>query len=92
MVVNAPGVYRPLFMAAYKTTARDPLGVPNPLATAKLCGAEARAGLDGSAVVTAHTRELCQPAVEAAPVSPYTALAAVAVAAAAVTAVRRKKK
>lgn len=91
IVVNAPGVYRPLFMAAYKTTARDPLGVPNPLAAARLCGAEARAGLDGSLRVVTETREPCRPEVEAAPVSPYTALAAVAVAAAAVALLRKRK-
>ena len=92
VVANAPGVYRPLFVATYKTAVRDALGIPNPLAAVKLCNATARPQLDGSVVITAYTRELCQPAVEAAPVSPYTALAAVAAAAAAVTAVRRKKK
>ena len=89
VVVNAPGVYRPLFVATYKTAVRDALGVPNPLAAVRLCNATARPQLDGSVVITAYTRELCQPAVEAAPVSPYTALAAIAAAAAALLA-RRK--
>jgi hypothetical protein len=75
-----PGVYKPLFYAVYRTVARDVLGVPNPLATVKLCNATAQAGLDGSAVVAVYTRELCQPAVEALSISPYTAAGAVAVA------------
>jgi hypothetical protein len=87
-----PGVYRPLFYAAYRAVARDALGVPNPLATVRLCGAAAQAGLDGSAVVAAYTRELCQPAVEAFPISPYTAAGAAAVAAAAALALKRRKK
>ena len=73
VVVNAPGVYKPLFYAVYKTAVKDALGIPNPLAAVKLCNATAKPQLDGSAVATAYTRELCQPAVEAAPVSPYTA-------------------
>jgi hypothetical protein len=87
-----PGVYRPMFYAVYKTAVRDVLGVPNPLATVKLCDAAAQAGLDGSAVVAAYTRELCQPTVEAFPVSPYTVAGAAAVATAVVLALRRRKK
>jgi hypothetical protein len=87
-----PGVYKPLFYAVYRTVARDSLGVPNPLATAKLCNATAQAGLDGSAVVAAYTRELCQPTVEAPPISPYTAAGAAAVATTAALALKRKKK
>ncbi|MFZ8809300.1 MAG: thermopsin-like protease [Pyrobaculum sp.] len=59
VTVSSPGVYRPLFYAVYKTAVRDVLGVPNPLATVKLCDTTAQAGLDGSAVVAAYTRELC---------------------------------
>jgi len=92
VTVTSPGVYRPLFYAVYKTAVRDVLGVPNPLATVKLCGAAARAGLDGSAVVAAYTRELCQPAVEASPISPYTAAGAAAVVATAALTLKRRKK
>jgi hypothetical protein len=91
VTASNPGVYRPLFYAVYKTAVRDALGVPNPLATVKLCGAAAQAGLDGSAVVAAYTRELCQPTVEAFPISPYTAAGAAAVAAAAALALRKRK-
>jgi len=87
-----PGVYKPLFYAVYRTVARDVFGVPNPLATVKLCNATAQAGLDGSAVVAAYTRELCQPAVEAFPISPYTAAGAAAVATAAALALKKRKK
>jgi hypothetical protein len=55
----------------------------------KLCNATAQAGLDGSAVVATYTRELCQPAVEAFPISPYTAAA---VATAAALALKKRKK
>jgi len=92
VTVTSPGVYRPLFYATYRTVARDVLGVPNPLATVKLCDAAAQAGLDGSAVVAAYTRELCQPTVEAFPISPYTAAGAAAVATAVVLALRKRKK
>jgi hypothetical protein len=74
----------------YRTAVRDALGVPNPLAAVRLCNATARAGLDGSAVVAAYTRELCQPAVEAPPISPYTAAGAAAPAAALALKKRRK--
>jgi hypothetical protein len=87
-----PGVYRPMFYAVYKTAVRDVLGVPNPLATVKLCDAAAQAGLDGSAVVAAYTRELCQPTVEAFPISPYTAAVAATAATAAALALKRRKK
>jgi hypothetical protein len=87
-----PGVYRPLFYAVYRTAVRDALGVPNPLATVRLCNATASPLPDGSAVVAAYTRELCQPAVEAFPVSPYTATGAAAVATAAALALKRRKK
>ncbi len=89
---TSPGVYRPLFYAVYRTVAKDALGVPNPLATVKLCDAAAQAGLDGSAVVAAYTRELCQPAVEAFPISPYTAAGAAAVATAAALALKKRRK
>ncbi len=89
VTATSPGVYRPLFYAVYKTAVRDALGVPNPLATVKLCNATAQAGLDGSAVVAAYTRELCQPTVEAFPISPYTAAA---VATGVVLALKRRKK
>jgi hypothetical protein len=92
VTASNPGVYRPLFYAAYRTAVRDALGVPNPLAAVKLCDAAARAGLDGSAVVAAYTRELCQPAVEALPISPYTAAGAAAVATAVVLVLRKRKK
>jgi len=88
----SPGVYRPLFYAVYRTVARDVMGVPNPLATVKLCDAAAQAGLDGSAVVAAYTRELCQPAVEAFPISPYTAAGAAAVATTATLVLKRRRK
>jgi hypothetical protein len=87
-----PGVYRPLFYAVYKTAVRDVFGVPNPLATVRLCNATAQARLDGSAVVAAYTREPCQPAVEALPISPYTAAGAAAVATAAALALKKRKK
>jgi hypothetical protein len=92
VVVTTPGVYKPLFYAVYRTVARDVLGVPNPLATVRLCNATAQAGLDGSAVVAAYTRELCQPAVEAPPISPYTAAGAAAVATAAALALKKRRK
>jgi hypothetical protein len=92
VTVTSPGIYRPMFYAVYRTAARDALGVPNPLATVKLCNATAQAGLDGSAVVTAYTRELCQPTIEASPISPYTAAGAAAVATAAALALKRRKK
>ncbi len=90
VTATSPGVYRPLFYALYRTTVRDVLGVPNPLATVKLCNATANPLPDGSAIVTAYTRELCQPAVEAFPISPYTAAGAAALAAAFV--LKRRKK
>ncbi len=92
VTATSPGVYRPLFYAVYRTVARDVLGVPNPLATVRLCNATAQAGLDGSAVVTAYTRELCQPTVEALPISPYTAAGAAAAATAAALALKKRKK
>jgi hypothetical protein len=92
VTTTGPGVYRPLFYAVYRTVARDGFGVPNPLATVRLCNATAQAGLDGSAVVAAYTRELCQPAVEAFPISPYTAAGAAAVATAAALALKKRRK
>jgi hypothetical protein len=92
VTASNPGVYRPLFYAVYRTAVRDVLGVPNPLGTVKLCNATAQAGLDGSAVVAAYTRELCQPAVEAFPISPYTAAGAAAVATAIALALKRRRK
>jgi hypothetical protein len=91
VITTNPGVYRPLFYAVYRTAVRDALGVPNPLATVRLCNATAQAGLDGSAVVAAYTRELCQPAVETPPISPYTAAGAAAVATAAALALKKRK-
>jgi hypothetical protein len=88
----SPGVYKPLFYAVYRTAVRDALGVPNPLATVKLCNATAQAGLDGSAVVAAYTKELCQPAVEAFPISPYTVVGVAAVATVVVLALNKRKK
>jgi hypothetical protein len=85
-----PGVYRPLFYAVYKTAVRDVFGVPNPLGTVRLCNATASPLPDGSAVVAAYTRELCQPTVEAFPISPYTAAGAAAVVAALALKKRRK--
>jgi hypothetical protein len=87
-----PGVYRPLFYAVYKTAVRDALGVPNPLATVKLCDATASPLPDGSAVVAAYTRELCQPTVEAFPISPYTAAGAATAATVTALALKRRKK
>jgi hypothetical protein len=87
-----PGVYRPLFYAVYKTAVRDALGVPNPLATVRLCNAAASPLPDGSAVVAAYTREPCQPAVEALPISPYTAAGAAVAATAAALALKKRKK
>jgi hypothetical protein len=85
-----PGVYKPLFYAVYKTAVRDVLGVPNPLGTVRLCGTAAQAGLDGSATVSTYTKEVCEPAVEAFPISPYTAAGAAAPAAALALKKRRK--
>ena len=85
-----PGVYKPLFYAVYKTAVRDVLGVPNPLGTVRLCGTAAQAGLDGSATVSTYTKEMCEPAVEAFPISPYTAAGAAAPAAALALKKRRK--
>jgi hypothetical protein len=42
VTATSPGVYRPLFYAVYKTAVRDALGVPNPLATVRLCNATAQ--------------------------------------------------
>jgi hypothetical protein len=90
VVVTGPGVYRPFFYAVYRTVARDVLGVPNPLATVRLCNATAQAGLAGFVVVETYTQELCQPTVEAFPISPYTAAGAAAVVAALALKKRRK--
>jgi len=90
VVVTGPGVYRPLFYAVYRTVARDVLGIPNPLAAVKLCNATAQAGLAGFVVVETYTQELCQPTVEAFPISPYTAAGAAAVVAA--LALKKRKK
>jgi len=87
-----PGVYKPLFYAVYRAAVRDVLGVPNPLATVRLCNATASPLPDGSAVVAAYTRELCQPAVETPPISPYTAAGAAAVATAAALALKKRRK
>jgi hypothetical protein len=92
VTASNPGVYRPLFYAVYRTAVRDALGVPNPLATVKLCNATASPLPDGSAVVAAYTRELCQPTVEAFPISPYTAAGAAAVATAAALALKKRRK
>jgi hypothetical protein len=92
VTVSNPGVYRPLFYAVYKTAVRDVLGVPNPLATVRLCNATASPLPDGSAVVAAYTRELCQSTVEAPPISPYTAAGAAAVATAAALALKKRRK
>jgi hypothetical protein len=86
----SPGVYKPLFYAVYKTAVRDVLGVLNPLGTVRLCGTAAQAGLDGSATVSTYTKEVCEPAVEAFPISPYTAAGAAAPAAALALKKRRK--
>jgi hypothetical protein len=88
----SPGVYRPLFYAVYRTAVRDALGVPNPLAAVKLCNAAASPLPDGSAVVAAYTRELCQPTVEAPPISPYTAAGAAAMVATVVLTLKKRKK
>jgi hypothetical protein len=92
VTASSPGVYRPLFYAVYRTVARDVLGVPNPLATVRLCNATASPLPDGSVIVTAYTRELCQPAVEAPPISPYTAAGAAAVATAVAFALKKRRK
>ena len=63
----SPGVYKPLLYAVYRTAARDVLGVPNPLTTVRHRNAVAQANLDGSAVVVAYIRELCQLAVKVPP-------------------------
>jgi hypothetical protein len=76
----------------YKTAVRDALGVPNPLGTVKLCDATASPLPDGSAVVAAYTRELCQPTVEALPISPYTAAGAAGVATATALALKKRRK
>ena len=90
VTATSPGVYKPLFYAVYKTAVRDVLGVPNPLGTVRLCGTAAQAGLDGSATVSTYTKEVCEPAVEAFPISPYTAAGAAALAAALALKKRRK--
>ncbi len=92
VTATSPGVYRPLFYAVYRTTVKDVLGVPNPLATVRLCNATASPLPDGSAIVTAYTRDLCQPTVEALPISPYTAAGAAVAATAAALALRKRKK
>ncbi len=92
VTVSSPGVYRPLFYAVYKTAVRDALGVPNPLATVKLCNATASPLPDGSAVVATYTRELCQPTVETFPISPYTAAGAAAAATGVVLVLKKRKK
>ena len=89
VTATSPGVYIPLFYAVYKMAVRDVLGMPNPLATVKLRNAMAQAGLDGSAVVTAYTKELCQPTVETPPFS--TCTAAVAATATAIALKKRRK-
>jgi hypothetical protein len=90
VTATSPGVYRPLFYAVYRTVAKDVLGVPNPLATVKLCNATAQAGPAGIVVVETLTQELCQPTVETFPISPYTAAGAAALAA--VLALKKRRK
>jgi hypothetical protein len=90
VTASNPGVFKPLFYAVYKTAVRDVLGMPNPLGTVRLCGTAAQAGLDGSAIVSTYTKEVCEPAVEAFPISPYTAAGAAAPAAA--FALKRRRK
>jgi hypothetical protein len=92
VVVTGPGVYRPFFYAVYRTVARDVLGVPNPLATVRLCNATAQAGLAGFVVVETYTQELCQPTVKAPPISPYTAAGAAAVATTTALALKKRRK
>jgi len=53
VTASNPGIYRPMFYAVYKTAVRDALGVPNPLATVKLCNAAASPLPDGSTVLLA---------------------------------------
>ena len=90
VTVSNPGVYRSLFYAVYRTVVRDVLGVPNPLGAAKLCDTAVQAGLDGLATVSTYTKEACEPAVEAFPISPYTAAGAAAPAVALALKKRRK--
>jgi hypothetical protein len=92
VVVTTPGIYKPLFYAVYRTAVRDVLGIPNPLATARLCNATAQAGLAGFIVVETYTQELCQPTVEASPISPYTAAGAAAVATTAALVLKKRRK
>jgi hypothetical protein len=90
VTATSPSVYRPLFYAVYKMAVRDVLGVPNPLATVKLRNASAQAGLDGSAIVTAYTKELCQPTVETP--SPFSTCTAAVVATATAIALKKRRK
>jgi hypothetical protein len=93
VVVASPGIYRPRFEATYRTVVRDALGLPNPLGSVELCNATAPAGLDGSAVVTIHTNDLCTPNVRTTPVGPYTiAIIALATVTATVALKKRKKQ
>jgi len=48
--------------------------------------------MDGWVVVAAYIRELCRPAVEALPISPYTAAGAAAVATTAAFALKKRRK
>jgi len=92
VVVTGPGNYAVYYTAVFEGVARDALGVPNPLAVARLCNAAARAGWDGKFRVEAETEDPCRAEVEAPPVSPYTAAMAVAATATAVAAARRIKR
>ncbi|MGC8584482.1 MAG: hypothetical protein ACP5MH_12265, partial [Thermoproteus sp.] len=98
-VVSAFRAERPLnasavYIAYYNATLRDPLGVPNPLASVSLCGASFPADPAGRVYASVETRSLCTPEVYSPlPLSPYT-IAAIAAAATAVGAAvwRRRRR
>ena len=80
------------YKAVFQTTARDPLGVPDPTAWAYLCGVRFNADALGVIRGAVETDRLCDAVVARQwPISPYT-LALVAVAAVAALIVVRRKR
>ncbi|MCX8136726.1 MAG: hypothetical protein N3D83_06730, partial [Pyrobaculum aerophilum] len=80
------------YKAVFQTTARDPLGVPDPTAWAYLCGVRFNADALGVIRGAVETDRLCDAVVARQwPISPYTlALVAVAAVAALIVVFRKR--
>ena len=80
------------YKAVFQTTARDPLGVPDPTAWAYLCGVRFNADALGVIRGAVETDRLCDAVVARQwPLSPYTLALALTAATAALVVVRRKR-